>query len=55
MAKALCNPIIGQIIAGRKEIDRADKTEHEGQNPNRHPDAKPGANQLLRRRTLRVR
>ncbi len=34
------------ICRGRKEIDRADKTEGEGQNPNRHPDAKPGANQF---------
>src|SRR6267142_7068716 len=34
------------ICRGRKEIDRADKTEGEGQNPNRHPDAKPSANQF---------
>ena len=34
------------ICRGRKEIDRADETEGEGQNPNRHPDAKPGANQF---------
>src|SRR5438309_9656775 len=34
------------ICGGRKEIDWADKTEGEGQNPNRYPDAKPGANQF---------
>src|SRR5947207_8679694 len=28
------------VCRGRKEIDRADKTEGEGQNPNRHPDAR---------------
>ena len=34
------------ICRGRKQIDRADKTESEGQNPNRYPDAKSGANQF---------
>src|SRR6266478_1811778 len=34
------------ICRGREKSNGADKTEGEGQNPNRHPDAKPGANQF---------
>ena len=34
------------ICRGRKEIDRADETEGERQNPNRDADTQPGADQF---------